>query len=450
MKRTRSLSCEEGKAKQHPPAQQIPQLLSLLRPVSPPRLEFKNHEKKSEVTQISSPTAQPSSSPDLAAIEAGEIEVADHLAIYSKSLGRFARWGAKVEQHPRISIPVWKDLYSRNEHPHGCHFVIHQHDHPLAGPHYDLRLQFSETSSVSWSIMYGFPGDPNSQQLNRNATETRVHCLWDHLNESASSLSGSMIIWDTGEYEVLPYHVTDGIPETDNSQSDTSSNLESPNENVSESTKLQQAFRNRKIRLRLHGTRLPKGYTVSLCMDKSSNFTRKITKGPKRRRRGVAPARAPSTTDSESEPSTSTGAKHSRHSEVLDSDYEGSNHRSSDQDPQGHSGHDREFQIRKNNAYPGSFNTIGSVHQRRWFLSLDRINSGFQTAGKEHGNSTSGKKVWTRRPDGGRGLRGFEPFHVRGPDVERSVVTGRLGQDVLEDHAVQGFQRRKGWMPVLK
>jgi hypothetical protein len=26
--------------------------------------------------------------------------------------------------------------------------------------------------------MYGLPGDPNSQRLNRNATETRIHCLW--------------------------------------------------------------------------------------------------------------------------------------------------------------------------------------------------------------------------------------------------------------------------------
>jgi hypothetical protein len=31
---------------------------------------------------------------------------------------------------------------------------------------------------VSWAIMYGLPGDPNSIRLNRNATETRIHCLW--------------------------------------------------------------------------------------------------------------------------------------------------------------------------------------------------------------------------------------------------------------------------------
>lgn len=53
-----------------------------------------------------------------------------------------------------------------------------------------------------------------------------------------------MIIWDTGEYEVLPHGNTGGMPETDNSQSDTSEGPESQGESVSESYKLQQAFRN--------------------------------------------------------------------------------------------------------------------------------------------------------------------------------------------------------------
>jgi len=50
--------------------------------------------------------------------------------------------------------------------------------HPVAGVHYDLRLQISQTSSVSWACMYGLPGNPNSRRLNRNATETRVHNVW--------------------------------------------------------------------------------------------------------------------------------------------------------------------------------------------------------------------------------------------------------------------------------
>lgn len=113
---------------------------------------------------------------DLAAIEAGQVQVEDHVKIFSEQLSKCTRPVSKNKA--RISQDDWVQLYRRNEHSEGRHFVIHQHDHPVAGPHYDLRLQFSESSSVSWSIMYGLPGDPNSERLNRNATETRVHCLW--------------------------------------------------------------------------------------------------------------------------------------------------------------------------------------------------------------------------------------------------------------------------------
>lgn len=115
---------------------------------------------------------------ELASIEAGEVEVTDHLGILSTKLSQHARPTSVSQPTPRLAIDGYIDLYRRNSHPMGRHFVIHQHDHPIAGPHYDLRLQFSETSSVSWSIMYGLPGDPNSERLNRNATETRIHCLW--------------------------------------------------------------------------------------------------------------------------------------------------------------------------------------------------------------------------------------------------------------------------------
>jgi hypothetical protein len=115
---------------------------------------------------------------ELASIEAGEVEVTDHLGIFSTKLSQHTRPPNISQPTPRLKIDDYADLYRRNSHPTGRHFVIHQHDHPIAGPHYDLRLQFSETSSVSWSIMYGLPGDPNSEKLNRNATETRIHCLW--------------------------------------------------------------------------------------------------------------------------------------------------------------------------------------------------------------------------------------------------------------------------------
>lgn len=53
-----------------------------------------------------------------------------------------------------------------------------------------------------------------------------------------------MVIWDTGEYEVLPYHIADSLPETDGSRSDSSEPDLSSTEIVSESAKLEEAFRN--------------------------------------------------------------------------------------------------------------------------------------------------------------------------------------------------------------
>lgn len=147
-----------------PTRRRTPPLISSLKTsVSPPpkRKLVSNHE-----------------SHELASIEAGEVEVIDHLGIFSTKLSQYNRPSSISQPTPRLAINDYVDLYRRNSHPTGRHFVIHQHDHPIAGPHYDLRLQFSETSSVSWSIMYGLPGNPNSERLNRNATETRVHCLW--------------------------------------------------------------------------------------------------------------------------------------------------------------------------------------------------------------------------------------------------------------------------------
>lgn len=106
-----------------------------------------------------------------------------------------------------------------------------------------------------------------------------------------------------------------------------------------------------------------------------------------------------------------------------------------------------DYEIRINNAYPGSTNSIGSVHQRRWFITLDRPNSGFI----DEAGSRTGKKRWVRQQDPHTGkLMGFEPFYVRGPEVERSVVTGRLGRDVLQDEKVEGFVPRRGWRAVLE
>lgn len=187
---------------------ETPILSSLREPVSPPRrrVSRRKYAGDERETELSTPSArrqasttkdpeniQPSTKPqinklqenaepkekdppNLALIESGQQIVTNHLAIFSTRLREYTR--PHIPQVPRLSISNWIDLYKRNEHPDGNHFVIHQHDHPIAGPHYDLRLQFSDSSSVSWSIMYGLPGNPNSQRLNRNAVETRVHCFW--------------------------------------------------------------------------------------------------------------------------------------------------------------------------------------------------------------------------------------------------------------------------------
>lgn len=121
-------------------------------------------------------------------------------------------------------------------------------------------------------------------------------------------------------------------------------------------------------------------------------------------------------------------------------------------------------QVRQTNAYPGASNTIGSVHQRRWYLSLDRPACGFVEKRR------SGRSRWELRKDEiivnddlgrasdseaaeveGKGPDRLSfPFYVRGVDHETSVVTGRRGADIMRDEGVQNFIQRKGWKPVLK
>jgi len=119
-----------------------------------------------------------SGSGDAAAVEAGALKIDDHAASFSALLTSKALVPFP-DATPRLSVEAYRALYERCAGSRdGAHFVVHQHDHPVAGTHYDLRLQINESSSVSWAIMYGLPGDPNSVRLMRNATETRVHCLW--------------------------------------------------------------------------------------------------------------------------------------------------------------------------------------------------------------------------------------------------------------------------------
>ena len=143
-------------------------LAKLRRSVSPPPLKRRHLEKPSS-QELQDPT------PNTAFVEAGKTSIDDHLGCFSQRLSAARR---SSPSGPELSIADFKELYLRNQHDRGRHFVIHQHDHPIAGTHYDLRLQINESSSVSWAIMYGLPGYPNSRRLNRNATETRIHCMW--------------------------------------------------------------------------------------------------------------------------------------------------------------------------------------------------------------------------------------------------------------------------------
>lgn len=103
--------------------------------------------------------------------------------------------------------------------------------------------------------------------------------------------------------------------------------------------------------------------------------------------------------------------------------------------------------VRQSNAYPGAENSIGSIHQRRWYLSMDRYASGFRPLPVDKA-STGGRREWDRRWEDGSRL-GFEPFYVMGRDVERSVLTGRTADEVMSDEGVEGFVGRKGWRAVI-
>lgn len=145
---------------------------SLMREISPPRLLKRQRSSKdaSRSHQLFSER------PSVAAVEAGRAEVDNHLAYFTERLSQSLRPTPRDE--PRVSMDTFAELYQKNQHGHGNHFVIHQHDHPISGVHYDLRLQFSKSSSLSFAVPKGLSGDPNAKQQGRMAIETRVHNLW--------------------------------------------------------------------------------------------------------------------------------------------------------------------------------------------------------------------------------------------------------------------------------
>ncbi|KAK3117070.1 hypothetical protein LTR53_001949 [Teratosphaeriaceae sp. CCFEE 6253] len=362
--------------------------------------------------------------PTLAAIESGQAQIRDHLEHFAKHLGH----ATKPSPGPGLSIDGFRDLYRRNQHSNGRHFVVHQHDHPISGVHYDLRLQFSDSSTISFAIPYGLPGNPNSIRPNRMAIETRVHNLWNNLIESASHATGSLAIWDTGEYEVLdrPRKKT---RLTDDELSD--DEPEDAKATQSQSQRLFAAFQSRHVHLRLSGRRLPQGYTIAMRLPSQDATKQPRTPRIKRRRidPAVAAARAKSKaglTDTDSdrgEPlAPMMGATAEDDDAAIASDPESGA---------------ADSLIRATNAYPGASNTIGSIHQRHWFLTLDRRRSGFLKARKVGSSEGLWEGPW-------------EPFFVRGREVERSVVTGRLADEVMADEGVEGFAGRKMWRPIIE
>lgn len=464
---------------------------SLDRSVSPPpRTRVK---EEANITKTTTPKTVAPIKSEIAAVEAGEVQIADHVSFFSTKL-LAASLPALVNQ-PRLAHQAWLELYRRNLNERGRHFVVHQHDHPIAGTHYDLRLQCNATSSISFAIMYGLPGDPNSRRLNRNATETRVHNLWNHLIETASSDTGTMLLWDTGEYSVLPYtakHLSSrSDSSTDPSDSD-SETQQDPKDGESEPTKLHRAFQARKIKLRLHGTKLPPNYTISLRLT-SDNFRSTQPPPPsfKRRRQNNNSAaarkrRKVETSDSSRSPSPeqtndenpseqqrsprSPNLKQSvsslhrlaspparkRHFEaVVDEKEGGEQNQSSDstlpprtssagpqplQKPIPGPAVDPDEQIRLQNAYPGATNSINSIHQRKWFLSLDRTASGFTRVR----DTKTGAQTWRSGSDAVR------KFHVLGRDHETSVLTGRKAADVARDEGLKGYRPRGGWVGITE
>ena len=427
-------------------------LQSLARTVSPPPATKKRKYDTYAVQKSAT-----------AAVEAGEKDVEDHLTFYSAHLLRELR--PQMPGVHQLDHSGWVELYTRNAGSlQGCHYVVHQHDHPVAGTHYDLRLQCNPTSSISFAIMYGLPGDPNSKRLNRNATETRVHCLWNHLIETASHSTGSMLIWDTGEYEVLPYH---GENNGDSTAACSEDEIEQSKAMQTEQEKLRVAFQRRKIKLRLHGTKLPSGYTLALRLTKD-NYRTEQPRQPSRRRRRQAPG-ARKFQDSGSTSQEDSGEDILPPKRGLPSLSRLSSPPSSPRtksvttkedaqaDAAAAAASDNEDEtIRANNAYSGATNDIGSVHQRRWFLSVDRAMSGFS---KYTSKSASGfvKTVWNPRragddlADGVIGsATGFDRFVVGGRESERSVVTGRLASEILADEGVVGYVPRRLWRPIAE
>ncbi|KAL8799088.1 MAG: hypothetical protein Q9182_006151 [Xanthomendoza sp. 2 TL-2023] len=243
-------------------------------------------------------------------------------------------------------------------------------------------------------------------------------------------MTGSMLIWDTGEYSILPYH---GDQKRTDVELSTPSSDEYHEPEKSDSEKLHDAFKSRKIRIRLHGTRLPPDYTLSMRLLAANNRHEQPKKPMRKRRRHNTAAQ----TDQRRTMTESSDTDDQTTHEIDTISAPINAEAAAEIDKQ------EDEEVRRTNAYPGATNSINSIHQRRWYLSMDRHASGFTTEIDDDGN-----RRWVRRREGSSVL-GFESFVVRGRDYERSVVTGRTADAVMRDERVGYFQGRKGWRAVL-
>jgi len=197
----------------------------------------------------------------------------------------------------------------------------------------------------------------------------------------------------------------------------------------------------RKIRIRLHGTHLPKNYTLSIRLLTSENRHSQPAKpSRKRRRKATSTPKAPQITPPTSDLDDDEVVPDA-HSTAMDASASALEKEIAEQEDE---------EVRRTNAYPGATNSINSIHQRRWYLSMDRYSSGFQPLRKgKASDSNSSRREWIRRQENNQ-LLGFDPFFVRGREVERSVVTGRAADEVMADEGVEGFVGRKGWRAVME
>lgn len=121
---SRPMSSEQTRRTSH--HTRMPSLETLSRPISPPP----PRNPPPSDTSTTRDKAQSSKVAAAAAIEAGIFQIRDHLSYFSNHFDRIARPRSST---PRLSLDRFRALYLRNQHDRGRHFVVHQHDHPVAG-----------------------------------------------------------------------------------------------------------------------------------------------------------------------------------------------------------------------------------------------------------------------------------------------------------------------------